>query len=126
MFLVGGKIKRFTFLYAVGFLAQRKKDISFEDVPHFFSHMGRLDTGASPGGKGHTNGFHLIFLCVWNQPFDLMPEFGIIFQKIIFLPKDDLLRRVIRKKFLKAAAETLQDIRKGTDGGGGEISLVLL
>ena len=54
-----------------------------------------------------------------------MPEFGIIFQKIIFLPKDDLLRRVIRKKFLKAAAKTLQDIRKGTDGGGGEISLDL-
>ena len=47
------------------------------------------------------------------------------FQKIIFLPKDDLLRRVIRKKFLEAAAKTLQDIRKGTDGGGGEISLDL-
>ena len=55
----------------------------------------------------------------------MMPAFGIIFQKIIFLPKDDLLRRVIRKKFLKAAAKTLQDIRKGTDGGGGEISLDL-
>lgn len=112
-------------MYAVGFLTQRKKDTSFQHIAHFLACMRGFHTGTPPGSKGHTDGFHLIFLCVWNQPFNLVSKFRIIFQKIIFFPKDNLFRCVICKKFLKAAAETLQDIREGTDGWRGKVSLNL-
>ena len=81
-----------------------------QDIAKLFSFVGIIRIGGAAGLQSQKDGFHYVFLGVWDDPFYVVAAVGIGFFKVILSAEDDLFFRRFIKKFADGGAKTLQDI----------------
>ena len=82
--------------------------------------MGSVGVGGTLAFQGQTDGFHDIFLGVWNNPFHFVFQIPVCLFKIITVVKDDLLLRRVVEEFPQVGAEALENVNESCDGGRGD------
>lgn len=125
MTLVGDQIKGFPFFGFITLISDMDCDRSGKDIAKFLSLMRKIHIGGAAGPESQADGFHDVPLSVGNNPLDGVVQLRIGFNEVIFGFENDLLLGSFVEKFIKAAAQDLQDICQSSDGRGGQIPLQL-
>ena len=100
-------------------------DASLQHIAEFLALVRVVRVGRAPGLQGDEDRLHHIFLCVGDDPADLIFQLRIVFFKIIRLSEYDLLLRCFIKKLTECGAEALQDVGERCDRGRGQVTFQL-
>ena len=125
MRLITDIVKGFALFCLISMVAEVDRYTSLQDIAEFFALMRGVGVCGSARLKGQPDGLHGIFLGVWDDPLYFIVQLRILLDKIIILPKHDLLLRLLVKKCFYTRSKALQDVHQRGDGRRSEIALDL-
>lgn len=123
---VGSIIKGIPLFGRMCFFAQMNHDTSFEHISEFLSLVGIVRISGPSCLQMQTNGFHAVLLRIGNNPLNPVAAFSVLFYKIIFLRKNNLLLHLfLCEKLTDGSSQSLQNVFQSRDRRRRHISLQL-
>ena len=125
MFFVRVEIEALSFSHGIFLFPDVDFHTSGNNVSELLALVGIVRYGGSPLLQGQPDGFHLVSLGVWDDPFDAALSGRIHYHKIIFLREHHHGAGPVGKEFSAFRPQTGENILQGGDTWRSQVPLHL-